>query len=384
MKKSQAQDLINKYQQGNATPEERMLVEQGFLKYLENNPDTPNPERIEAADKRIRKNLLKHINLPGNGSKTIFLWPRLIAAASVIILITIGGYFLMRKPVTPNQVADNIKNEKVNDIAPGGNKAVLTLANGKQIILTGAQNGKLATEGSTAISKTADGELTYDTRASGANTELAYNTMTTPRGGRYLVILGDGTKVLLNAASSLKYPAVFNGNARNVELTGEAYFEVAHNAAKPFHVTSNGQLVEVLGTHFNVNAYADEPAMKTTLIEGRVRISRDKQTALLKPGQQSVVDNAGKGRPIDVKNGVDTDQILAWKNGEFDFNDTDIQMVMRQISRWYDVDVEYVGKIPTDKLSGTFSRNVSASKALKLLQFTGVDFKIEGRKIIVK
>jgi ferric-dicitrate binding protein FerR (iron transport regulator) len=301
-----------------------------------------------------------------------------MAAASVILILSIGVFILLNKKQSLPITAQT----QVHDIAPGSNKAVLTLGNGQQIVLNRTRNGQLAVQGQVSINKTNEGEIVYNA-PSNNNEAPVYNTVTTPRGGQYHLILADGTEVWLNAASSIKYPSAFTANSRNVEITGEAYFEVSHNKAKPFRVTSNGQMVQVLGTHFNINAYNDEPSIKTTLIEGSVRVSMNKQMAMLKPGQQSAVTNSGAS--ISVTDHADTEQILAWKNGEFNFNEADVKTVMRQIGRWYDVEVEYAGNnIPGGHITGTFSRNLNASKALKLLEFTGVNFKIEGRKIIVK
>ncbi|MDB5086389.1 MAG: hypothetical protein JWR09_383 [Mucilaginibacter sp.] len=378
MKKRDAKDLISKYLRDDISPEERILVEQWFIKDLQDSPDLPTPDRIETVDKRIRENLLKHIGEQKAVVKPINMWPRILAAASVLLFVVIGGYYILHKPQVKLQMAAN----NIHDIAPGGNKAILTLANGKQIVLTGAKNGQLATQGNIVVTKSADGELIYNVQAENNNTEVVYNTMATPRGGQYHLKLADGTNVWLNAASSIKYPTAFTGKSREVEITGEAYFEVVHNAAMPFRVISNGQKVEVLGTHFNVNTYNDEPAIKTTLIEGSVKVTTAKHNAMLKPGQQSVI-NSEDNAPIKIIDNADPEQVLAWKNEEFNFSETDIQAVMRQIGRWYDVDIEYAGKIPGDRLSGTFSRNLTASKALKLLKFSGINFKIEGRKIIV-
>ena len=216
-------------------------------------------------------------------------------------------------------------------------------------------------------------------------TEITYNTVSTPRGGQYEVILPDGTQVWLNAASSLKFPTAFIGKERNVELTGEAYFEVSKNKAMPFHVSAAGQVIEVLGTHFNVNAYTDETLLKTTLLEGSVKVNKGISFATLKPGQQSTINNNEITPVIKIAEVTDADEVMAWKDGKFYFNNADIKTVMRQIGRWYNVDIEYAGKIPgNDGFTGTFSRNMTASKALKILAFSGVDFKIEGRKIIVK
>jgi transmembrane sensor len=238
-------------------------------------------------------------------------------------------------------------------------------------------------QGQTQVSKKNDGLLAYQSNSTAPVSQVLYNTISTPRGGQFEVALPDGTKVWLNAASSLRFPTAFTGKERDVELTGEAYFEVAKNKDLPFHVTSAGQVIEVLGTHFNINAYTDEKSIKTTLFEGSVRVAKNLKSAMLKPGEQSIVSN-DDANTIRIADDVDADEVLAWKNGKFYFNDADVETVMRQVSRWYDVDIEYKGKSSADRFTGNFTRDLNLSKTLKLLEFTGINFKIEGRKIIVQ
>jgi len=302
-----------------------------------------------------------------------FQWSRIAAAASILIAVSAGGYFILHKKTTTQQLAQIQK----QDILPGSNKAILTLANGQKVILTGAKNGQIAKQGLTLIQKKADGQLVY--KATSAATAVVYNTMTTPRGGQYWVTLPDGSRVLLNAASSLTYPVAFNGNERKVTLMGEAYFEVIHNSKMPFRVVTKGETVEDIGTHFNINAYDDEPVVRTTLLEGGVRVAHNEQFEILKPGQEAVL----KADELNVSD-VDTEEAIAWKNGYFMFEDENIQPIMRKIARWYDVDVIYNGDLPTDKFWGTVSRFASVSEVLNKLALTDkVHFKIEGRRIMV-
>jgi ferric-dicitrate binding protein FerR (iron transport regulator) len=303
-------------------------------------------------------------------------WPLMIAA-SILLCLTIGLFTLYHHNPQPQTALNN----KKQDIVPGGNKAILTLANGQQVILNGATNGKIANQGNAAVNKIADGLLAYNSsgKAESTTAATAYNTMTTPRGGQYHLILADGTHVWLNAASSIKFPVLFTGNNRKVEITGEAYFEVAHNKNKPFIVASNGQTVQVLGTHFNINAYTDEDEVKTTLLEGSVKIQVGEKSFLLKPGEQSKLKNGA----IDITTG-DADDAVDWKNGIFHFNDASIESVMRQLSRWYDVDVKYEGTIKERKFSGEISRNVNASQILDALSFKKIHYTIEGKTIIIK
>jgi transmembrane sensor len=366
MDKQQAKDVLIRYSNGTCTPEEQAWVESWYIQ--EEFEATPaDHQEIEKAMELVRH------NLPQPSQPVRRIWPRLTVAASILLFLSFGGWFLFHPAKRPMQTAQN----PIPRILPGGYSAVLTLSNGKKINLAKAANGQLAKQGNTSINKTTEGHIKYSGIAN--QTEVQYNTLATRRGGTYTITLADGTIATLDAASSIRYPTVFNGRERRVEITGQVYFEVAHDKTKPFRVHSKGQTTEVLGTHFNINAYDDEADIKTTLLEGSVRLELDGQTAILKPGEQSVT----------VKNGfriseVDTDEAVSWKNGEFGFNETDIHEVMIQVSRWYDADIEYMGKIPDKRFNGTFKRSLSITQALQLLEFTGVKYRIEGRKIIVK
>lgn len=301
----------------------------------------------------------------------------LAAAAAVILCLAVGIPAYLHR--SSQQAVAIIK--KNHEIIPGGNKAILTLANGSKVVLNGAANGNIANQGSTTIKKLSNGVVAYDkNNLSGTQSAaISYNVMSTPRGGQYHLILADGTNVWLNAASSIKFPVLFNGNERKVQITGEAYFEVAHDKTKPFRVESNGQTVEVLGTHFNVNTYADDNDIKTTLLEGSVKIKAGDKSYLLKPGEQSHLKNGD----ISITP-ADMDEALAWKNGVFHFNDAGIESVMKQISRWYDVDVKYEGKIKERTFSGEISMNVNASQILDAMRFKKINYTIEGKTITVK
>ncbi|MEO6136350.1 MAG: FecR family protein [Ginsengibacter sp.] len=306
-------------------------------------------------------------------------WRPYYAAAAIIFCIFSAGafYFLNNKPV-PQIVQSSIQISDSSVITPGGNKAILTLSNGTSINLTNAQNGALTTQGSIKISKV-NGVLSYNSLNS-KNLEMLYNTISTPRGGQYQLILTDGTKVWLNAASSLRFPANFVGKERQVELVGEAYFEVAHHAEKPFIVKLPNMEVEVLGTHFNINSYEDESTIKATLLEGSIKINQQGGSNFLKPGQQAEVNKTGD---IKIIKKVDIESVIAWKNEKFQFDRADIKTIMRQIERWYDVDVEYEANISTH-FGGSISRNVNLSQVLNIMQQTQkVKFKVEGQKVIV-
>jgi ferric-dicitrate binding protein FerR (iron transport regulator) len=312
-------------------------------------------------------------------SKKVFSMPRIAAAASILIGLSLSGYFFLHK-----QPAQQISQNKVQDIAPGGNKAILTLSNGQKVSLTDAENGNIAQQSGTQIKKAQNGQVVYlanSLSTKGANAkEVVYNTISTPRGGQWQLILPDGSRVWLNAASSITFPTAFTSNNRIVKITGEAYFEVVHNAAKPFRVTTKDQTIEDIGTHFNINAYDDEGSIRTTLVEGSVKVSNATGSATLTPGQQSIVQNDNKI----VVTQADLDEAIAWKNGLFHFDRADIQTIMREFARWYDVDVQYNGNIPRMAFNGNIDRNSNASVALQVLSVAGVNFKIEGKKIIVQ
>ncbi|HET8828700.1 MAG TPA: FecR family protein, partial [Pelobium sp.] len=288
-------------------------------------------------------------------------------------------YFVFEK-ISNKEILSKAQSIK-KEILPGGNKAVLTLSDGSKINLDSTVNGEVAAQSGINIYKTNDGQLIYKIVSSSEpenKRELLYNTISTPNGGQYQINLPDGTRVWLNAASSLRYPIGFNDKERTIQLTGEAYFEVAKiimpdGSLKPFKVISENQTVEVLGTHFNINAYTDEPFVRTTLLEGKVSVSTSlHDQKILSPGQQSVVKDQ-----IDVKN-VDAREEVAWKNGLFRFNSQNIASIMRQIARWYDVEVIYKGNITEETFSGSISKYANVTEVLQMLELTGfVHFIIE-------
>ncbi len=374
MQLKEIEHLLEKYNKGEATLGEKALIESWYLTYNNDAPGASHQQLEEDQEDSLNK-LLYQINATSKKSYT-----RAFAiAATLLVFVTAGVLIFMHRQSPKLQFFTFAKPVK-HDIAPGGNKAILTLANGNTLVLTDAKNGKLASQGGVVISKTADGQIKYAGSDQNAlSNTLVYNIATTPKGGQYQFILSDGTKVWLNSASSIKYPVSFIGNERRVELTGEAYFEVAHNAAKPFRVVSNGQTVEVLGTHFNINAYADENAVKTTLLQGSVKVSSAGSSSVIKPGEQAQFNN-GK---INVVSGVDLDAAVAWKNGLFYFEDSNIQEVMRQFARWYDVDVKYEGELPLRHFSGEISRNINATQMLDILSFKKIHYKLQGKTIIV-
>lgn len=381
-------NLLEKYFSGTITKGEKTLLDDWYRSFDDREVEvqTTGDETEQQLGDRIKSRLLQtiHNEKPQTISERKLKW-KTPAAAGVILLISLGLYFMMTNFHLKKELA---KNEPVpvkmkNDIAPGGNKAVLTLANGASILLDSASNGTLTHQGNINIKKLSNGLVTYNINGRNITPKDAvfYNTISTPRGGEYQVTLSDGTKVWLNAASSIRFPVVFTGNERKVVITGEAYFEVAKNKEMPFKVEANSSEIEVFGTHFNVNAYDDEASIKTTLLEGKVKVSvRDQSPAFLTPGQQAAVNKEGK---IKVLDNVDTDQAVAWMHGYFQFKSADLQSILRQIARWYDVDIVYEGNVNLH-FSGQLNKNQNVSKVFETLSLTNeVHFKIRDKKIIV-
>jgi len=326
-------------------------------------------------------NGVKKVTQPAIVRKMVW---RKIAAAAIIILMLGAGLIWFTNNKKQDNIALNEKPKIKNDVAaPNTVNAVLTLGNGQRIILDSTGNGTLATQGPVQIIKSGDGQIAYK----GNSDETVYNTLLNPRGSKVVnITLNDGSKVWLNTESSLRFPASFTGDERKVTVTGEAYFEVAHNEKKPFIVDVSGTEVKVLGTHFNIHAYNDESNIKTTLLEGSVEVSVPSSSSLervgvrLKPGQQAIKTGDGK---LTINNNVVIEDVMAWKNGLFNFNNADIQDIMRQASRWYDVEVIYEGTPSAERYKGKVARNTSLAEMMKILELNGVKYGIEGKKIIL-
>ncbi|WP_436489210.1 FecR domain-containing protein [Chitinophaga sp. ARDCPP14] len=312
---------------------------------------------------------------PGPARIYISKWRTWRWAAAVLVLTVAGaaGLQLAKEKSKP------IAAIHTTDVAPGSRKATLKLGNGATIILDDAQNGVIANQGKTVIKKSGNGQLVYDASAS-VTTEITYNTITTPNGGEYEVILPDGSHVWLNAASVIRFPAAFTGNTRKVEINGEAYLEIVKNEKAPFIVVSGKHSVEVLGTKFNIHSYPKEEDITTTLIQGSIRIAAGKYTKVLQPGQQSLV-NTSSNSNIRLATGVNMDEVLAWRNGKFIFDDASLKTVVSQLERWYDVNIDYAG-MEDYRFNGEISRNVSLSKVLKMMELTSnIHYKINDRNI---
>ena len=305
-------------------------------------------------------------------------------AAALIFIVTASIYFVMDRTVKQNTVSERW-NAAAKQIHPGAQRAILKLGNGSVVELNHTTGETLVATKHVKAVKTQNGEVVYNTVSSAPGSSnsqpVEYNTLITPRGGEYQLILADGTHVWLNSASSLSYPVEFNGNKREVKLNGEAYFEVAKDKTKPFIVSTNNMEVQVLGTHFNISSYNDDTKHVTTLLEGAVQIKKNKQIELLKPGQQAVTSNTSD--LIDVSE-ANIRTAMAWKNGYFIFNDEDLLDVMKKIGRWYDVDVSYQGQIRDKRIGGTFKKSKSIKALLQHLEkISGNHFDIKGRRIIV-
>ena len=322
------------------------------------------------------------IPINNNYSRRVSMWRRLAVAASIALLVSVGGWFWLTRAPSTETVKTAGKPSKNGDILPGGNKALLTLDDGSTIILDSTSNGIVAQQGGATVLKSGNGQLAYDVSQKGSE-KILYNTLITPRGGQYQLVLPDGSKVWLNSGSSIRYPTSFTGKERKIHLSGEAYFEVAKNAAMPFKVNVNGKTeVEVLGTHFNINSYTDEPSINTTLLEGRMRVTSfaSHDTRLIAPGEQAQLKENGQ---IDVNRSVNIDQVMAWKNGVFNFDDADLPIVLRQLSRWYDIDIVYEGPVPQREFGGKMQRDLNLSQILRILEKNNVHYKTEKQKLII-
>ena len=402
MERSFLQNLIRRYYDNSITEEERQQLFAAMDTDEENLKEAIAAEladhEVEPAfqnrdyDSLIRKVMQVDDGITGiperKTVKHISLFNRTwFKYAAVIVLLVIAGYwlYLRQQPDPPEQTLAETKQPV---IAPGKEGAILTLSDGRQVVLDSLGNGLVADQQGTKVTLK-NGQLGYDASAA---SEAKYNKMTTPRGRQFHLQLPDGTSVWLNAASSITYPTAFTGKERTVFITGEAYFDVAQNAHKPFRVKVNDQLdVEVLGTAFNVNAYADEEAIRTTLLTGKIRAvveslkrgnssKQNKKDLVLKPGQQVIVSQE---QLVQLKENVNLNKVMAWRKGYFDFADADVPEVMRQLQRWYDIEVEYEGAVPNKVFSGKVGRDLNLADVLAILKQMELKYQLEGRKLII-
>lgn len=395
--------ILQRYLRNECTPEEAEAVLQWLAK--ENDPErlaffnqlldeeandsSFSEEELQAVLQKNSETISRRIEENESGARIRkFSWLKLSAAAAVLVCVLLSAYlWLQRSGNAPVAVQPTHKKD-AKIIEPGSDKAVLTLANGQTVVLDEADNGNLAQQDNTKVIKL-NGQLSY--QQTGGTKAVSYNTITTPKGGQYKLILADGTRVWLNAVSSLRFPVAFAGDVRMVEMSGEGYFEVApmhdskQNKKVPFlvkilHAAGNTGEVEVLGTHFNIMAYADEAAVKTTLLEGSVRIKNSKANTLLQPGEQASLQKDA----LEVHKKVDVEEVIAWKEGYFQFDrKAPIEQVMRQVARWYDVEIVYEGAIPNRRFGGKIARESRLQDVLKMLELNNIQFRIEGRKITV-
>ncbi|MBD0825446.1 FecR family protein [Aestuariibaculum marinum] len=369
--------LLKNYRNGTLSDEDKDKLEAWYLFEASNSKLRLNEYQLENSYKYLRAKLpIKQ------EPKVINLWKRVAVAASIALMLATGLYYFRGTTKSEIQLTEDVK-----EITPGGNRGVLTLSNGKQIVLADVEvNDSIVNDGDNeevTIQMNPNGLITYvvNPKLNNDNNNFnAFNTLSTPIGGQYNVVLADGTKVYLNAVSSIKYPTQFNEDKRIVELEGEAYFEVSKDKNKPFIVKSRNQTIEVLGTHFNVHSYNNESFVKTTLLEGSVAVSFKDQRAILKPGQQSSVTEDAENILI---NNVDAESTIAWKDGRFKFDNADLKTVMNQLERWYNIQVEYKGDIPDLKFNGGTFMNKNLSEVLKVLELSNIKFEISGNTIFV-
>lgn len=373
-------ELLKKYNKGVASEQEKAFLEAYYNLFDVRDEGVDN---LLVNEKQVLKENIReyiHQNITEKEVtpiKRISYWKW---AAAAVLLIAFTLTFLFINSTNKEQFSGlKAKNNVDSLIVPGSNQAVLTLANGTNIKLNSKDNGTLSNEEGVIITKNEDGLLTYKVTDKAL---ASINTITTPKGGQYQLILSDGTKVWLNADTRITFPTKFDGAERSVNVIGEAYFEVAKNKFKPFKVHTQNQTIEVLGTHFNVNSYSEDEIAKTTLLEGSVKVSllRGEAGKVLKPGQAVQLSKSSNNLSVIV---VDTETAVAWKNGYFRFENTDMRSLMSQVARWYNVDVEYKGELTKDLFSGKLKRSDNIQEILRILELSNINAVIEGRTIII-
>jgi len=383
------QDLIRKYNLDKCTEDEKLLLEQWYQSFEWNQSDNEitHDELIHLREEVFHG--IKSRMAPSSDNQTVetdfgktrslFFWWRFAAAAMVIITASFFIYNFSANKKPDISITPAVINEIPTNIKPGSSIAQLILADGSVVSLDSAGTLQLKEKDGTLIHKQS-GKLIYDQAALNTS-DVLFNTLSIPRGGEYQVVLPDGTKVWMNAASTLRYPTRFTGNERKVFLNGEAYFEVAKNARMPFHVIVDTDMtVQVLGTHFNIKAYSDEDEVKTTLVEGMVKVSNKMNTVMLSPSKQAAWGKINQQLTVSE---ADVEKETAWKNGMIEFREDNLPYIMKQISRWYDVDVILTGNYPDGNYSGSIRRQSTLLQVLEILKAAGVQFKMEGKKLTI-
>lgn len=395
MKNNKRIQLLHKYLFGKPTFVEKTKVDKWYEATDESKEVGDSDELL-----KIKERLYLHTwNKLNTSAKVIPFYKkaffRIAAAAFVAVCITSVYFLLLKKTDSSESIAEVNSIPLKHDVAaPAINKAVLTLADGSTIVLDSAGIGSLAKQGNTLVSKIDNDKISYH-NSSNSTPEIQFNTLTVPNGSKPMqIVLADGSKVWVNVGSSVTYPTAFRDNERKVTITGETYFEVTHLTFKgedkrvPFIVSAPSHLgdgkdveIQVLGTHFNVNAYNDENSLKVTLLEGSVKVGQNEGKSIyIKPGQQAELNLQGT---IELNKNVDTDEVMAWKNDWFNFNGLTVHEIMRQIERWYNISVTYENKVPDKHFSGIVSRSKNISEVLKIMEQAGIKFKIEGRNVTV-
>lgn len=366
--------LIKKYLSGTATEEDKHALELWYR--YNSNLEVYIKEGAENNEQALHDKILNRLRATQQQperAKVLPLWKKLAAAAAVAAIISSGAWYLLHnsKQDAPREMAQQ------TEPGPGFEQAILTTSDGRKIELGKKEYGSINEQNGVNI-KNDGSQLSYTSGATGGS--VFFNTLEVPRKGIYSIQLADGTKVWLNALSALRYPTSFPGRERRVSISGEAYFEVAKNHEQPFIVeVEGGQEIEVLGTEFNVNAYTNENMISTTLLRGAVRVKAGKAAQVLAPGQQAQLSNA----KLQLITDINANDAISWKNGNFVCNGKDLKAILRQVMRWYDIEVEYQGNIQPELFAGTISRNMNLSELLKVLEITGVQFSLRGRQLTV-
>lgn len=389
LQENEFNELISRYISGEITSSEKlklgeMLDGQEGLEALDpilrdNFAKAENNFASEKQTQQFLDTLNSKITVSESASSAkevkLFNWKNWVAAASLLIAVGVGATYVVNRelPTEPQTVTVV---SQIKEISPAVSGAILTLSDGSEIVLDSLGNTQIAQQSNTTISNQS-GQLVYK---SNKGSSTVYNTLSTPKAQKYSLQLADGTKVWLNASSSIKFPTAFSGSTRQVSITGEAYFEVSPDKRRPFTVDVKGMQIEVLGTHFNVNSYSDEEVIRTTLLEGSVVINQNRKSKKLYPGQQATVNSIGD---INLEKNVNLSQVMSWKNGLFYFENSSLQEVMRELSRWYDVEVVYVNGIPDRNFEGEIQRNLKLSEVLRILELNKVKFKVEGRTVLI-